>query len=95
MNLVVLAAYDKKARAYLHPFYAVHVDVGTRNFASAVNDAKSDHPITKNPEDFALYQLGSWDDASGLFTLLGSPVHLVEAVQLKKGTFIDVPAKIA
>lgn len=83
MKLCVMAAYDKKARAFMHPFYCAHTDVGVRTFSQAANAA--DHQVSQHPEDFALFHLGTFDDENGLFNLMSIPTHVVEAVQLKKG----------
>lgn len=83
MKTVVMAAYDKKARAFLNPFYSTHIDVGVRAFAQAANT--TEHQVYLHPEDFALYQLGTFNDENGAFELLGTPVHIAEALSLKKG----------
>lgn len=78
----VMAAFDKKAKAYLPPFYAPKVAVAVRTFAEAANTP--DHQVCKHAEDFALFLLGTWDDETGLFQLTATPTHVAEALQLKK-----------
>lgn len=82
MILQVLSAFDKKARSFLQPFYASHMDVGVRSFKEAANTPE--HQVCKHAQDFALYRLGQWDDESGKFELFPQPVHLAEALALKK-----------
>lgn len=71
MILQVMAVYDDKARAYIHPFYCAHIDVGVRVFAECAN--MPDHQIGRTPTDFHLYHLGTWNDTTGKFDLLSEP----------------------
>lgn len=82
MITVILAAFDKKARAYATPFFNAHADVGIRAFRGAVNDPT--HPISKHPEDYSLWLLGTFDDSTGLITPHSAPVHIAEAINLKE-----------
>lgn len=82
MILKVLAAFDKKARAFCYPFFVPHVDVGLRSFEAAVNGANT--VVASHPEDYALFLLGSWNDENGLFELESIPIHVAEAIQLKR-----------
>lgn len=87
MILQVMAAYDKKARAYLQPFYSSHADVALRSFRQAAN--QPGHQVCEHPEDFALFHLGTFSDDTAMFTLHQNPVHVAEAINLKKGA-VDV-----
>lgn len=83
MIYVVCSAYDKKARTFLTPFYVTHQDVAVRAFKDAVNNVESS--VGRNPEDFALWNLGTFDDDKGSFTLHATPQHIVEAMAFKPG----------
>lgn len=83
MILQIMAVYDAKARAYIPPYYCAHVDVGVRVFAECAN--MSDHQIGRNPEDFHLYHLGTWDDITAKFDVLQEPRALGCAQLHKKG----------
>ena len=78
----VMAAFDKKARTYLTPFFVAHEDIAVRALSNAVNGGGQE-PIARNPEDFSLWLLGTFDDDSAKFSLTATPVHVVEAVALK------------
>lgn len=82
MILQVMAVYDDKARAYICPYYTAHVDVGVRVFAECANMA--DHQIGRNPTDFHLYHLGTWDDVRAKFELYPEPRVLGCAVMWLK-----------
>lgn len=88
MILQVMVCFDKKARAFMVPFFVAHTDMGIRAMAGAVETGEGG--IRTHPEDFALYYLGSYDDEKGRFDLAPQPMHCVEAVALKKAEASDV-----
>lgn len=86
MKTVVMASYDKKARVFMKPFFVSHQDVGVRAFKDAVNDQATE--IGRNPEDFTLYRLGTFDDDNAKFDLSDKPEVICEALQLKKASVL-------
>lgn len=83
----VMAAYDKKAKAYALPFFSPQVAVAVRQFGEAANTP--DHQVCKHPEDFSLFLLGTFNDENGHFNLTAQPTHVAEAINLKKGVVVD------
>lgn len=65
MKVEIYSIYDEKVDSYSQPFFCVHKQHAIRIFSNLVNDKSSN--INTYPEDFALYFLGSFDDATGLF----------------------------
>lgn len=86
MNLQCCAVYDQKARAFLPPFFVPHLDVAYRAIANAT--ANPDHPFHRNPEDYIVYQLGSWSDDTAMFQLLGEPLNLGLVLNFKGATSV-------
>lgn len=78
----VMAAFDKKARAFMTPFFSAHVDVAIRSFKQAATTP--DHQVSQHPEDFSLYHLGTYNDENAVFTLLATPAHVAEALSFQK-----------
>lgn len=76
----VFAVYDLKAKAFMQPFFSPMVATGIRAFSVAVNDPTT--LISKHPEDFVLFHLGSFDDEIGRFVPLPTPAQLCMAPQL-------------
>ena len=60
----VFSIYDDKASVYLPPFVAKTVGEADRLFDSVIKD--SDSTIASYPADHSLYQIGSYNDDSGL-----------------------------
>lgn len=67
MKQVVMAMFDKAAGFYGQPFFVSARNLGVRAFRDAVN-GKTDDQICKHSSDFELYQLGTFDSESGVFS---------------------------
>lgn len=59
----ILAVYDKKTGLYDRPFTARHVNDALRDLAILKQDDQT--KFGKNPEDFELFQLGTYEDETG------------------------------
>lgn len=92
MILQMMGCYDKKARAFLPPFYSAHVDVAVRVFAQCANDPT--HQVCVYADDFALYHLGTFNDENAGMEVFPQPRHMADALQLKKGG-VSVQPKVA
>ena len=84
MVLIVCSVLDVKAKAFLQPFFVANSSMAIRSFGDAVNNAKPDNNFYQHPEHFRLYQLGTFDDETGLHTLLDAPEFVVDAVSLMR-----------
>lgn len=90
MNLKVFAVRDAKAEAFLQPFFSNATGSAVRAFADAVNGDKSS-PIAKHPADYLLYEIGDYDDNSGLLMpssplkMLGCGADFVEQLRAPAG----------
>lgn len=74
MTLKVFAVRDMKALAFLQPFFSNATGAALRAFGDACEDDKS--PFNKHPEDYVLYEIGSYDDCTAELVAL-SPVHMM------------------
>lgn len=63
MKLFVYAVHDVKAGTFMTPFFMQSNGAAIRSFFDAVKD--TNHPISKHPEDYTLFHVGTWDDDSG------------------------------
>lgn len=84
MISVVYSIFDVKAKHFGVPFYAPNKAVGLRNVQSLVRDGSaSASMLSRFPEDFVLYDLGTFDDERGVFELRPAPDVVCNLVQLK------------
>nr|UXQ87996.1 MAG: nonstructural protein [Microvirus sp.] len=61
--LLQFAIYDSKAEAFIEPFYQPTAGVASRMFAGAANDPRT--TICKNSSDYTLFELGTFEPATG------------------------------
>lgn len=82
MELKVFSIRDSKGEIFHQPFFNKSHGEAERNFRELTNDQKS--MISKYPEDFDLYYLGTYDDNSGRMEPLDTPQHIIKAVNVKQ-----------
>ena len=70
----IFAVRDVKAAVFHQPFIAPTRAAAVRGFSDAANDRN--HEFAKHPEDYHLYEVGSYDDQTGLVSGV-SPISLV------------------
>lgn len=79
--MIVISVRDSKAGVYGPLGLARTLGSAERDFKTLVNTP--DTLPNKNPEDFDLYEMGSYDDESGKITALDTPRHIVKAIQVR------------
>lgn len=62
----VYTVRDRAAQAFLTPFFMVNDQTALRAFSDAVSDPQ--HTFHQHPSDYALYQIGAYDDSLGILT---------------------------
>ena len=55
----IFSVFDVKAEIYMNPFTAGSSGLAIRTFTDIANDTS--HPIGQHPEDYTLFELGTWD----------------------------------
>lgn len=81
MKYNVYTVYDSKAEAYLQPFYFSAKGQAIRAFTDMAND--QNHQFYKHPEDYTLFELGSWEDSTASFHVLATPNSMGLALEFK------------
>ena len=61
---IIFTVFDKKLGAYANPFVAVNKAVVIREFSNNFKQG-GDSPYFTNPEDFAVYAIGTFDSELG------------------------------
>lgn len=84
MQLKVYSIRDSKGQMYNTPFY-FHQHGQAERFVKQ-NLENPESMLSRYPEDFDLYYLGDFDDATGKIEALDTPQHLYKAVDLKTAT---------
>lgn len=78
----IYSVFDKKAGVYNVPFFLQNNALAVRAFADLVNH--DDSMISRFPEDFALYNIGSYDDKTGVCKSLIPAVFMNNATEFVK-----------
>lgn len=79
MKLHVFSIFDSKAENFNNPIFLPAVGQATRLFGDQVNDETS--PFNKHPEDYTLFQIGTYDPMSGKLEPLTTPISLGLAIE--------------
>lgn len=82
MLFSVFAIYDGAIKTWLPPIFSRNTGSMLRDFADAVNNGQTN--LSKHPSDYALFEIGSWDDDKCVFDLLKTPVKLGLALDYVK-----------
>lgn len=83
MIIKMFSIRDSKAEAFLQPFFSQNRNTAIRAFENTVN--LSDNPMNQHPEDYHLFEVGSFDQASGEVIPSTQPVAVMGAVEVHKG----------
>lgn len=78
MKLPVIAVFDKKLGVYERPFVVRMSGEAIREWDIVRKDTNT--KIGKNPEDFDLFQIGTYDDELGTLENAQPKVHLATGV---------------
>lgn len=66
MIQIILSVKDTAAQAFGRPMFLPSSAVGVRSFRDEVNRSDANNEMFKHPEDFELYELGTYDDSTGI-----------------------------
>lgn len=75
--LEIFAVRDVISDTYGRPFYSPNVASGVRSITMEVNNAHMDNMLHTHPDDFELYHLGQFNDATGTFEPFQQPKFLL------------------
>jgi hypothetical protein len=67
MKYQIVTVRDRTADVFGQPFFVARIGQAIRSFSDEVNSTSSDSAIAKHPEDFDLYELGTFDDETASF----------------------------
>lgn len=69
----VCAIRDRAVDVFGQPIFFAHIGAAVRSFSDEVNRKVDGNQLAAHPEDFDLYELGSFDDSTGVFSQDVSP----------------------
>lgn len=93
MKLLILAIRDAKSQLYGNPLFFVTKGAAVRAFSDVINDGKSDY--AKHPEDYSLWQLGTYDDQTGDIAPLDKGIlPVIQGITLRTEALPADPAQL-
>jgi len=81
MKYAVCSVKDRALDAFNRPIYVPTIGVAIRSFNDEVE--RKDSEMANHPEDYDLYELGSWDDQTAQYTPLEVPRVITRAQDVK------------
>lgn len=82
MKMVVLSVFDRAAEGYGRPIFAASRGLALRSFQDEVNRVDPANEMNKHPQDFVLYEFGTFDDSDGRFELFQEPRIVVHGQEV-------------
>jgi hypothetical protein len=83
MKQIICTVKDRAADAYGRPMFVPSAGVAIRSFSDEINRNHAENQLYNHPDDFDLYELGEFDDNTGLFSLHEQPKLLSLGKQVK------------
>lgn len=84
MELRGYSIYDNQAKYFTPPFFMKNEAEAKRAFGEVANNPQSD--ACKFPNDFCLYEVGTFDDSTALLTMHPQPSNLGLAASYKRSS---------
>ena len=82
--LRMYALYDDGVKAYLRPFWSDYKANAQRSFRQLVNQTDNrDNMVANHPDQFTLFELGVFDEQSGIFSSHPIPLTLGNGLEYK------------
>jgi hypothetical protein len=85
MRQVIISVKDTAAQAFGRPIFVPAVAVALRGFRDEINRADSTDDLARHSEDFELYQIGEFEDTTGIIEV-NEPRLIARAKDLKDST---------
>ena len=83
MKLNICSVKDRAADAFGRPMFVPSQGVAIRSFSDELNRNDPENQLYNHPDDFDLYDFGTFDDNSGQFELHELPKLLSLGKQVK------------
>lgn len=83
MKLFMFSVFDRASKVFAKPFCDVSEASASRALSGEVNSSGSDSLLSKHPDDFDMYNIGTYDDSTGAVEPC-EPVLVVRAKDLVK-----------
>jgi hypothetical protein len=80
---VICSVKDRAADAFGRPLFVYSVGLAIRSFSDEVNRQDKDNQMYNHPDDFDLFELGTFDESTGIIECLPQPKLLTLGKSVK------------
>lgn len=77
MKQVIVAVKDRAAETFGRPMFVPAIGVALRSFSDEINRNDPNNQLYNHPDDFDLYELGTFDDSTAEFQIKDNPDLLI------------------
>ncbi|AXH74792.1 MAG: nonstructural protein [Microviridae sp.] len=93
MKLQLFSVFDSKAVAFFPMFSCANIAIAQRTISDCLDEVG--HPFAKNPGDYTLFHIGSFDDANAIIETLIPPRNLGILATYREPIEQIVPKRVA
>jgi hypothetical protein len=83
MKLTLCSVKDRAADAFGRPMFVRSIGEAIRSFSDEINRAADDNQLFNHSDDFDLFELGEFDDNTGLIEVYEQPKLVSLGKQVK------------
>lgn len=84
MIYTIVSVHDRAADAYGRPIFVNSIGQAIRSFQDEINRPHENNEMNRHPDDFDLFELGTYDEHTGKFeNLKDGPRQIAIGKQLK------------
>lgn len=85
MQLLIFAVKDRATDSFAQPMFLQTRNQAIRLFIDEVNRPAQDNPLNKHPDDYDIYEIGSYDQETAIITPRTAEIVMrgKDAIQIK------------
>lgn len=87
MKTKIFAIHDAKVGSYMQPFFMQSAGQALRSWGTSINDPST--LFCTHPADFTLFELGTYDDETGMVLAHEIKINLGTALELKTKPVVE------
>ncbi len=80
---IICSVKDRAADAFGRPLFVPSIGLAIRSFSDEVNREAADNQMYHHSDDFDLFELGTFDDSTGIIEWHSSPKQLALGKSVK------------
>lgn len=82
MRRFVMSIFDVKQNGFGQPFFVVSRGIAFRSIGDDLMRKDTDNVMARHPGDFKLYELGEFEDSTGMLKVHAKPEFVIEVQTL-------------